>query len=108
MLGTRSMNTTQKSVANLRKDGYLCQNVEKYNSFTKRRNDLFGFIDILCVKENDVLGVQTTSKDNMSSRKKKILEHENYSIVKASGIRIRVHGWKKEKNGRYTLSEVDL
>lgn len=102
------LNATQKSVDRYRKQGYLCQNVEKYNAFTKRKNDVFGFIDILCVKENDIVGIQTTSKDNMSSRKKKILEHENYSIVKSSGLRIVVHGWKKEKNGRYTLSEIEL
>ncbi len=102
------INTTQKTVDRYRKQGYLCQNVEKYNSFTRRKNDLFSFIDVLCVKKDSIIGIQTTSKDNMSSRKKKILEHENYSIVKSSGIRIIVHGWKKEKNGRYSLTEIEL
>lgn len=98
---------TQRSLKYMRDQGYFAEVVEKYNSFTKRRNDFAGFLDILCLGEGEVVGVQTTSYSNMSSRKTKILEHENFELVKRAGIRILVHGWVK-KNNRWQVKEVEL
>ncbi len=98
---------TQRTLAEMRKRGYFCQVVEKFNSFTKTRNDLFGFIDVLCLGENEIVGVQATSYSNLSSRVSKIADHENVAHVRKSGIRILAHGWKKNSNGRYELREVD-
>jgi hypothetical protein len=90
----------------MRKRGYLCQVVEKFNSFTKTRNDLFGFIDVLCLGENEVVGVQATSDDNLSKRIAKIADHENVGAVRKAGIRILAHGWRKK--GRFwSLREVN-
>jgi hypothetical protein len=89
---------TQLSLKELRERGYYAEVVERYNSFTKRKNDLFGFIDILCLGEGHVLGVQTTSYGNVSSRVNKIKEHENYAKVTDCGIKIEVHGWRKVDN----------
>jgi hypothetical protein len=36
------------------------------------------------------------------------MEHENVGAVRKAGIKIMVHGWKKEKNGRWTCKEVDI
>jgi hypothetical protein len=98
---------TQRSLAKLRKEGYLCGIVEKVIPKCFIRKDLFGFIDILAIKENEILGVQSTSRVNFSTRVKKILENENYEIVKKSGIRIVVHGWGKIKSGM-DCKEIDL
>lgn len=69
--------------------------VEKWNAFTKQRQDLFGFADILALKEGQTpLLVQTTSGGGVSSRIKKILEHENYPLV-SSIFDVHVHGWRK-------------
>lgn len=78
--------------------GYLVENVEKFNWITKRKNDLWGFIDFLAIKRDDILAVQVTSRSNMSSRRKKITEHENLSRVREAGIRIELWGFYKEKN----------
>lgn len=91
----------------MRDQGYTAEVVERFNSFTKRRNDLFGFIDILCIRKGEVVGVQTTSAGHVSDRKKKILEHENAQAVLDSGIRIIVHGWEK-KNNRWQVKEVEI
>jgi hypothetical protein len=98
---------TQRSLKFMRDQGYTAEVVERFNSFTKRRNDLFGFIDILCIRKGEVVGVQTTSAGHVSDRKKKILEHENAQAVLDSGIRIIVHGWEK-KNNRWQVKEVEI
>lgn len=51
--------------------------VEHWNSFAKVRQDLFGFIDILAVRNGVVVGIQATSGTNLSARLKKCREHEN-------------------------------
>jgi hypothetical protein len=93
-----AISTTQLSLKHMRAQGFYSEVVEKYNSFTKRKNDFAGFIDILCLGDGAVIGVQTTSLGNMSSRINKIICHENFDTVERSGIKIQVHGWFKEKN----------
>lgn len=99
---------TQRTLAEMRKRGYHCEVVEKFNSFTRTRKDFCGFIDVLCLGENEIIGVQATSGDNVSKRVAKITEHENVGAVRKAGIRILVHGWRKGSNGRYVLREVDV
>jgi len=87
---------TQRSLKMMRADGWLCAIVEKYNSFIKVRQDLFGFADILCVKQNEVLLIQTTSGSNVSERIKKIQALQAAEIWLDSPNRsIHVHGWRK-------------
>ena len=100
------MTPTQRSLAYMRKQGYLCEVTEKWNPFAKIRQDLYGFIDVLCVGE-DVVGVQTTTKANMKARIDKISNHDNFPFVLHSGIRIVVHGWEKKDN-KWVLSEFEF
>lgn len=95
---------TQRSLKNLRDRGCIAQVTERWNAFAKIRQDLFGFIDILAVKNGEVIAVQTTSKSNMSARVKKILENETYHELKKANWTIEVHGWAKNKKGRYELT----
>lgn len=99
---------TQKSLKHMRDLGYTCFITETWNSFTKQRNDLFGFADLICLGDNIVIAVQTTSGSHLSDRVKKITDHVNVAAVRKAGIAIHAHGWTKGKNGRYTLREVDL
>lgn len=99
--------TTQLSLKLMRDRGYYAEVVERYNFFTKRKNDFAGFLDLLCLGEGEVMGVQTTSLANISSRIKKIMEHENLEVVLASGIKIEVHGWVK-KNNRWQVKIVEI
>lgn len=91
----------------MRERGYLCQVVEHWNSWARIRQDLFGFIDVLCLKDGEVVGVQATSASHAAERARKIGEHENVGRVRKAGIRIEVHGWRKARNGRWECRTVD-
>ena len=99
---------TARSLTHLREAGYLAEVVEKRIPRVFITRDLFGFLDILAIREGEVLGVQVTSGSNVSARIRKIAEHENIGAVRKAGIRILVHGWRKAANGRWTLREVDV
>jgi len=101
------MTPTQRSLVYLREQGYLCEVVEKWNSFTKTRKDLWGWCDILAIRENEILAVQVTAA-GVSSRIKKIMESETLPIVRKAGVRIEVHGWRKNVKGRYVMRIEDL
>ncbi|MFM2193987.1 MAG: hypothetical protein RLZZ460_657 [Chloroflexota bacterium] len=88
--------------------GYTVAIVERWNPFAKIRQDLFGVLDLLCLGQNEVVGVQTTSGANVSARVRKIAEHENTPRIRKAGIRILVHGWRKNSAGKYVLREVDV
>jgi hypothetical protein len=99
---------TQRSLAKLRGEGYRAAVVEHWNPFAKIRQDLFGIIDIVALKANTTLGVQTTSYSNMSARIKKILASEAYNDIKAAGWKILCHGWKKNKSNRWEVVEREV
>lgn len=102
------MSPTSRTLAKLRKEGWLCAVVEKRNPVTKTLNDLFGFIDVLAIREGETLAVQTTSGGNMASRIKKIADHENVEWVRKAGWAIHVHGWRKLANGRWDCRVEDV
>lgn len=99
---------TSRSLDHLRKAGYLADVVEKWVPGANIRKDLFGFIDILAVREGEVVGVQATSGSNVAARIRKIAEHDNVAAVRKANIRILVHGWTKNAAGRWALREVDV
>jgi len=99
-------NPTQRSLKLMRDRGFYAEVVERYNACSKVKNDFAGFIDILCLAEGKIIGVQTTSYSNISARRKKILTHDNYSIVKNSGIEIHIHGWRKVNNKWQAKEEI--
>ena len=102
-----SNSPTVNTLALLRKEGYLVSVVEKWNPHARIRQDLFGFIDILAIRENETLAVQCTSDGHVSDRVKKITDHENLPEVRKAGWRIEVHGWKKKGN-RWECRRVDI
>jgi len=99
---------TQRSKAYLENAGYLVAITERWNPHARVRQDLFGFIDMLAVKEGEILGVQTTSRSNMSARARKIAEHENVAAVRKAGMRLEVHGWARDTKGRWAVKVQDV
>lgn len=89
------MTPTARSLAKLRGEGYLCAVVERFVRFPHpgHRVDLFGFLDLLCLRSGEVMGVQVTSGSNVSARLKKIAESPHIAAVLAAGVRVVVHGW---------------
>ncbi len=87
---------TQRSKAKLQKDGYLVAITERWNSFTRIRQDLFGFIDLIALRGNETLAVQTTSGANVSARIDKIKSLQAARVwLESPNRKIVVHGWRK-------------
>lgn len=100
---------TQRTLKKLRDEGYTAAVVERRNPGAFITHDLFGFIDILAIRGDETLAVQTTTGPNVAARVKKITGHENLAAVRAAGWTIHVHGWRKKKaNGRWECRVVDL
>jgi hypothetical protein len=106
---------SQRSREHLEAAGYHVELVEQNRAVgTKRwKVDLWGFIDFLCIRKDEVLAVQVTSASNVSSRVRKIEASPLLPRVREAGIRIVVHGWKaaapsKAGAAEWTLREIDL
>ena len=97
---------TQSSLAALRAQGYTCWIVEYWNSFTRRRVDLFGLFDIVALREGEMLFVQTTSGSNVSARIKKIADHETTPRIREAGVRMEIHGWTKKPKVKGTKAMI--
>ena len=102
-----SRSPTQRSLEYLRELGYHCEVVEKWNSFTRQRKDLWGWCDILAIRKDEVLAVQVTASA-VADRIKKIQESDTVANVREAGIRIEVHGWRKNSKGRYVIRVEDI
>ena len=105
---------TARTLAYLRKQGFIAQVVEKYNMFSKKRIDLFGCIDIVAIRNDiqGVLGIQVTSRGNIQDRVKKCKEEDKMRVWLAAGNQLQVHGWglmgKKGKRKKYELKVVEI
>jgi hypothetical protein len=97
-----------RTIALYESKGYKCDIVESYNSFSRRKKDLFGIFDIVAIGNGETLGIQLTSKSNMSSRIKKITNSDFFTEIVRSGWRIIVIGWYKKENGRYDFKEFEF
>lgn len=102
------MTPTQRTLAELRKRGYTCAIVERWNPHAKIRQDLFGVIDVLAVRDGETLGVQATSGSNVAARVAKIAASEHVAALRSAGWSLAVWGWRKSAAGRWTLREVDV
>jgi ketosteroid isomerase-like protein len=91
----------------MRKRGYRCAITERWNPHAHIRQDLFGVVDVLCIKAGETIAVQTTSGSHVAARVTKIAECEATPDMRDAGWKIVVHGWRKSANGRWTLREVD-
>jgi hypothetical protein len=81
--------------------------VEYWNPFARKRVDLYGCIDILCIGNGETWAVQTTST-GVASRVKKIQKSEYFPLMLESGWRVFVHGWAKNTKGEMRHRIVEL
>lgn len=102
-----SKSPTQRSLEYLREQGYTVAIVEHWNPWAKIRQDLWGWCDLLAIRKNEVLAVQVTASA-VATRIKKIEASDTIGLVRDAGIRIEVHGHRKNSKGKYVLRVVDL
>lgn len=92
---------TAKTLEALRREGYTATVVERWNPHARRRQDLFGFGDILAIKSGvPVLLVQCTTASNHSSRRRKILGLPEALEWLGTGNQIEVWSWKHKPGTR--------
>jgi hypothetical protein len=96
------MTPTARTLAYLRKRGYLAGVVERYCSFTKRRHDLFGFIDIVAVRGDEILGVQATTASNLQARIAKAMDLIGFGAWLRGERAALFIGWAKPTKRRRT------
>ena len=88
------MSPTQRTLHLLREEGYLAEVVERWVPVANVRRDLFGFGDVIAIRDGTVLLVQCTSDSHVSARVNKIRASPYLPQVR-SAMQIEVHGWKK-------------
>lgn len=100
---------TQRTLKALRKVGYDCAVVERWNPYAKVRQDLFGIIDVLAMHKDrrGVLGIQATSASNLAARVNKAMENPYLPVWLQSGNHFVVHGWEKRK-GKFVLVSREI
>lgn len=102
-----AISPTQLTLRKLREDGYTAEVVERWNPHARKRQDLWGFVDVIALRGTETLAIQATSATNVSSRVTKIADSPLVADVREAGWSIHVWGWAK-KSGRWTLQrDVD-
>lgn len=89
--------TTQRSLAWLRKEGFLPTVVEHYNPYARRKFDLYGFADIVALNPrfNGVLAIQTTTAAHLQERIKKAEKLDAFHLWIKCGNQCLFQGWRK-------------
>ena len=99
------MSPTARSLQWLRKQGFVPAVVERFNSFSKQRHDLFNAFDLVALHphQHGLLGIQVTSKSNASSRRNKLLQNPLVALWLSSSNPVHLHYWGK-KQGKWVLT----
>lgn len=100
---------TELSLKELKKCGYTCEVVERWIPMAHVRKDFLGIIDILAFKPDKfgVLGIQCTSKSNISARIKKASINKKLLDWYKSGNYFEVWGSYKDR-GIYKIEKREL
>jgi hypothetical protein len=91
---------TERTLAELRKQGMKVAVVEKYNAFSRTRHDLFGIVDILALDfSRGFVGVQCTGND-FAGHMKKLTEDKAQECIdwlRTPGGHLEIWAWRKVK-----------
>lgn len=112
---TKRMKTTptQRSLRALRDAGFMVAVTERWNPWSKTRQDLFGWMDLLALRGDETIGIQTTSGSNVAARLTKIQALPSAELWLSSPNRkLHVMGWAKRgprgKAKRWTCRTIEL
>ena len=97
---------TPRSLKLMRDRGFTAEVVERRLPHANTTLDLWNIVDILCIRgDGMIIGVQVTSKVNMSSRMNKILDSEHLDTIRACNIGIVLHGWSQPHGRLWVCDE---
>lgn len=87
---------TQRSLKLFRSRGWVCWITEKWNPFSRTRQDLGNFGDLVAWKAGEgVAAIQVTTAANMAARRSKILGNPLAQEWVCAGGKLWIHGWAK-------------
>lgn len=70
--------------------------VERHNTFSHKKHDLFGGIDLVALDgQPGLLGIQATSASNAGARVEKLSQLDTMRTWLRAGNRLEVWGWSK-------------
>lgn len=88
--------------------GYSVTKVEGWKIYPElRRCDFLGIYDYLAFNDHEILAIQTTTKSNMSSRRKKMLTAKSFARWTKGNRRSILIVWHKER-GRWKETVEEL
>ena len=87
---------TQRTLAELRKNGYTAQVVERWNPHARVRVDLFGVIDLLALLPDRILGIQACAGASHAVRRTKILDEPRARQWLQAGGELAGWSWAKQ------------
>lgn len=92
----KSKTLMQRTLEVLKAKGCLYQKTEVWNPFANRRQDLFGFIDILAVFPDSIqpVGIQVCDKGSRNKHIEKIKATDSYKRWLTVG-KIEIWSWHK-------------
>ena len=88
---------TARTLKYYRDKGYYIEVVERYNHYTKRRNDFAGFCDMIAIKGKETVCVQATTVGHIPDHQRKIEASPNLALLKSANWTVTLIGWKKYK-----------
>ncbi len=100
--------TTARSLDLLRAAGYMADVTERHIPYARIKRDLFTIGDIFAIKAGEAAIVQTTSKDHLAERIRKIRACEAFDTILASGLKIYAHGWYQQPNRRWACEVREI
>ena len=103
----KALSYTQMTLRECRDRGYIVAKAEKFNAYAGpfgRREDLFGFIDIIALDpKQGILGIQSTGPNGHSQHRKAMLENTSVLEWLRCGGRVELWSWRKlllQKGGK--------
>lgn len=91
------MSPTQRTRDELKKLGFTSAIVERWNPHAKVRQDLFGCLDLVAMKEGiGILGIQATSGANHAARRDKAMAEPRLKTWLLCGARFEIWSWSKK------------
>jgi len=110
MAVSKKLSYTQRTLRECRARGYICDKAEKFNAYAGpfgRREDLFGFIDIIILDpQKGIVAIQSTGPSGHAQHRKAILENEFALEWLKCGGKIEIWSWRKllkHKGGKLRL-----
>lgn len=94
----KRLNYTQKTLRECRMRGRICDKTERWNAYAGpfgKREDLFGFIDLIALDPEGIIAIQSTGPSGHNDHKKKILHNEWALEWLRCGGKIELWSWRK-------------